>query len=237
MSQELPLLSNDEFVARLRQEGAARYHDRHPFHHRMHAGELTKAQLQGWVLNRYYYQTRIPIKDAILISKSEDPAFRRAWIRRIHEHDGLQEGEGGLAQWVRLGEGVGLARAELISLEHVLPAVRFACDAYVEFVRSKPLVEAVASSLTEFFSPEIMANRLKAWEIHYPWVDSGMLEYFRGRITRAKVDSQEAITFVLAQANTRDIQERCVQALITKCQILWALLDAVSMAYRDSAAE
>ena len=192
----------------------------------MHAGELTKAQLQGWVLNRYYYQTRIPIKDAILISKSEDPAFRRSWIRRIHEHDGLQE-----------GEGVGLSRAELVSLERVLPAVRFACDAYVEFVRAKPLVEAVASSLTEFFSPEIMANRLKAWEIHYPWVDSGMLDYFRGRIVRAKVDSQEAITFVLAHADTRDLQERCVQALITKCQILWALLDAVSMAYRDPPAE
>jgi pyrroloquinoline-quinone synthase len=224
-------LSSEAFLERLRQEGAARYHDRHPFHLQMHAGTLSKAQLQGWVLNRYYYQTRIPIKDAILISKSEDPAFRRAWIRRIHEHDGLHEGDGGLSQWVRLGEGVGLTRAELVSLERVLPAVRFACDAYVELVRARSLVEAVASSLTEFFSPELMTQRLQAWAIHYPWVDPAMLEYFRGRVGRAKVDSQEAVTFVLAHATTRELQERCVEALIVKCQILWALLDAVSAAY------
>ena len=232
MSQDL--LSREAFLDRLRQEGAARYHDRHPFHHKMHAGKLSQAQLRGWVANRYYYQTRIPIKDAILISKSEDPAFRRAWIRRIHDHDGLQEGEGGLAQWVRLGEGVGLRREELVSLEHVLPAVRFACDAYVSLVRERSLVEAVASSLTEFFSPEIMSNRLKAWETHYPWVDPAMLEYFRGRIGRAKVDSGEAVEFVVAHATTRELQERCVEALIRKCEILWALVDAVSLAYPDA---
>jgi pyrroloquinoline-quinone synthase len=237
VSQEpLSPLSQDAFLERLRREGAARYHDRHPFHHKMHAGKLSKAQLRGWVANRYYYQTRIPIKDAILLSKSEDPAFRRTWIRRIHDHDGLTEGEGGLAQWVRLGEGVGLRREEILSLEHVLPAVRFACDAYVTLVRERSLVEAVASSLTEFFSPEIMTNRLKAWETHYPWVDPAMLEYFRGRIGRAKVDSQQAVDFVMAHATTRELQERCVDALITKCQILWALVDAVSLAYPDEAA-
>lgn len=232
MNQEL--LSKEAFVDRLRQKGAARYHDHHPFHHKMHAGALSKEQLRGWVLNRYYYQTRIPIKDAILVSKSEDPAFRRSWIRRIHDHDGLQDGEGGLAQWVRLGEGVGLRKIEIVSLEHVLPAVRFACDAYVQFVRERPLVEAVASSLTEFFSPEIMSRRLEAWEMHYPWVDPKMLEYFRGRVVRAKLDSQEAISFVVASATTPEIQDRCVDALLTKCSILWALLDAVSAAYPDA---
>jgi pyrroloquinoline-quinone synthase len=227
--------SRDAFVDKLRAEGAARYHDHHAFHHKMHAGTLSKAQLRGWVLNRYYYQTRIPIKDAILISKSEDPAFRRSWIRRILDHDGPAEGEGGLAQWERLGEGVGLAREEIVSLQQVLPGVRFACDAYVQLVRERSLLEAVASSLTEFFSPEIMTNRLAAWETHYPWVDQAMLEYFRGRIGRARIDSQEAIGFVLAQATTRELQERCLAALITKCDILWALLDAVSAAYPDSA--
>jgi pyrroloquinoline-quinone synthase len=226
--------TREEFVARLREEGAARYHDRHPFHGKMHAGTLSKAQLSGWVLNRYYYQTRIPIKDAILVSKSEDPAFRRAWLRRIVDHDGVSEGEGGLAQWVRLGVGVGLSREEIVSLEHVLPGVRFACDAYVQLVRERPLVEAVASSLTEFFSPDIMSKRLQAWETHYPWVDAAMLEYFRRRIARARTDSQEAIDFVLAHASTREVQERCVAALITKCEILWALLDAVSAAYPDA---
>ena len=234
MTEEaLEALSSADFVARLRHEGGTRYHNLHPFHIRMHEGALSKKQVQGWVLNRYYYQTRIPIKDAILISKSEDPAFRRSWIRRIHDHDGEREGEGGLAQWVRLAGGVGIASADLLSLNHVLPAVRFACDAYVSLVRERPLVEAVASSLTEFFSPEIMANRLKAWEQHYPWVDTSMLEYFRNRVVRARVDSQEALDFVLRHATMRDVQERCVRALIDKCQILWSLLDGIDVAYPD----
>lgn len=220
----------DAFVARLKEEGEKRYHDRHPFHVKMHAGQLTKEQIQGWVLNRFYYQTRIPIKDAIVLSKSEDPAFRRTWIHRIVDHDGPREGEGGLAQWEKLAHGVGLDVAEVRSLTRVLPAVRFACDAYVQLVRERPLLEAVASSLTEFFSPDIMARRIVAWETHYPWVDGETLAYFRGRVTRAKQDSREAIDYVVANARTRAEQERCVDALITKTQILWALLDAVDRA-------
>ena len=226
-------LSADDLVERFRQEGAKRYHDLHPFHQKMHAGELSRAQIQGWVINRFYYQTRIPIKDAILVSKSEDPAFRRAWMRRIVDHDGAREGEGGLALWLKLAEGVGLDVAEVRSLARVLPAVRFACDAYVDLVRSRPLVEAVASSLTEFFSPDIMSKRIAAWEKHYPWVEPSVMEYFRSRVPRAKVDSQEAIDFVTAHATTRESQERCVDALVTKCNILWALLDAVALAYPE----
>jgi pyrroloquinoline-quinone synthase len=220
-------VTSEELVAALRAVGQERYHDRHPFHLRMHRGELSREELQRWVLNRYYYQTRIPIKDALLISKSADPAFRRAWLRRIVDHDGEREGEGGLAQWLRLAEGVGLDRAEVISLRRVLPAVRFACDAYVQLVRESSLVEAVASSLTEFFAPDLMSTRIAAWETHYPWVDRAMLEYFRTRVPRARRDSEEALAFVLAHADTRDVQERCVAALVRKCEILWALLDAV----------
>jgi pyrroloquinoline-quinone synthase len=223
-------LSPDAFVERLRAEGEARYHDKHPFHVRMHEGKLSRAQIQAWVLNRYYYQTRIPLKDALVLSKSEDPAFRRVWIRRIVDHDGEREGEGGLAQWERLAEGVGLDVTVVRSLSRVLPGVRFACDAYVQLVRERPLVEAVASSLTEFFSPDIMARRIVAWETHYPWVDGETLAYFRGRVTRARKDSREAIDFVVAHARTREEQERCVAALVTKTEILWALLDAVERA-------
>lgn len=147
-------LDPDAFIERLRQEGARRYHDHHHFHVAMHAGTLSREQLQAWVRNRYYYQTRIPIKDALILAKSEDPAFRRAWIRRIHDHDGDREGDGGLELWLRLAEGVGLDRGEVASCAGVLPGVRFACDAYVELVRERSLVEAVASSLTEFFAPE-----------------------------------------------------------------------------------
>jgi pyrroloquinoline-quinone synthase len=224
-------LDRDAFLARLRAEGSGRYHDRHPFHLRMHEGKLSKAQIQGWVLNRFYYQTRIPIKDAILLSKSEDPAFRRQWIRRIHDHDGTEGSEGGLALWLRLAEGVGLDRDEVMSLRRVLPAVRFACDAYVQLVRERSLVEAVASSLTEFFSPDIMSTRLKAWEKHYPWVDPAVQEYFRSRVPRARNDSEEALAFVLANARTLEEQEKCLAAFVTKCDILWALLDAVDARY------
>ncbi len=198
----------------------------------MHEGRLTKLQLQQWVLNRYYYQTRIPIKDAVILSKSEDPAFRRMWIRRIRDHDGDEAGgEAGLDLWLRLADGVGLDREEVASCRSVLPGVRFACDAYVDLVRERSLVEAVASSLTEFFAPDLMSKRVLAWEKHYPWVSADMLAYFRSRVPRARRDSEEAIDFVVAHAATYEMQERCVAALIRKTEILWHLLDCAFAAY------
>jgi pyrroloquinoline-quinone synthase len=187
-------------------------------------------QLQQWVLNRYYYQTRIPIKDAIILAKSEDPAFRRMWIHRVQDHDGEAEG---LELWLTLAEGVGLDREEVASCRSVLPGVRFACDAYVELVRERSLVEAVASSLTEFFAPDLMSKRVLAWEKHYPWVSKDMLAYFRSRVPRARRDSEEAIDFVVAHATTHEMQERCVAALIRKTEILWHLLDCAYAAYID----
>lgn len=227
LDESAPPYTEGELVSRLRAEGERRYHDRHPFHVRMHAGELSREEIQRWVENRFYYQTRIPIKDALILSKSEDAAFRRSWIRRITDHDGTRDGEGGLAQWLRLAKGVGLDPDAVLTLGNVLPGVRFACDGYVSFVRERPLLEAVASSLTEFFSPDIMAKRIVAWETHYPWVEAETLEYFRGRVTRAKADSREAIDYVVAHARTRAAQERCVAALVRKTEILWSLLDAV----------
>jgi pyrroloquinoline-quinone synthase len=235
MSDVRPPLSRDEFIEWLRREGAARYHDHHRYHALMHDGKLTREQLQQWVLNRFYYQTRIPIKDAIILSKSEDPAFRRMWIRRIRDHDGEEGPEAGLELWLRLAEGVGLDRAEVASCRSVLPGVRFACDAYVELVRERSLVEAVASSMTEFFAPDLMSKRVLAWERHYPWVSKDMLEYFRSRVPRARRDSLEAMEFVTAHATTYELQEKCVQALIRKTEILWHLLDCAYAAYIDPA--
>jgi pyrroloquinoline-quinone synthase len=224
------LLGREDLVAWLRREGERRYHDRHPFHQLMHAGKLTRRQLQEWVRNRYYYQTRIPIKDAIIVSKSEDPSFRRAWLRRIRDHDGERDGEGGLELWLRLADGVGLDREDVRSCRGVLAGVRFACDAYVELVRERSLVEAVASSLTEFFAPDLMSVRIAAWEKHYAWVKPELLEYFRSRVPRARRDSEEAIEFVVANARTYEMQERCVAALVRKTEILWHLLDCVEAA-------
>ena len=231
------LLAADEFVARLRDEGTRRYHDRHPFHQAMHAGTLTRAELQRWTLNRYYYQTRIPIKDALIVSKSEDPAFRRAWMRRIHDHDGDGPGTGGLALWLKLAEAVGLDPAEVASLRRVLPGVRFACDAYVELVRGSPLPVAVASSLTEMFAPDLMSARIASWEQHYPWVGAEALGYFRARVPRARRDGEEALAFVIAQATSRALQDACVAALVRKTEILWHLLDCVQAATPAPGAE
>lgn len=231
MSDGRQPLSGDALVAWLRREGESRYHDHHAVHVLMHEGKLTRRQLQEWVRNRFYYQTRIPIKDALILSKSEDPAFRRMWIRRIHDHDGEREGEGGLELWLRLADGVGLDRDEVRNLRGVLPGVRFACDAYVELVRQRSLVEAVASSLTEFFAPDLMSKRILAWEHHYPWVKPDLLEYFRSRVPRARRDSQEAIAFVVEHARSYEMQERCVAALVKKTEILWHLLDCVHAAY------
>jgi len=230
VSPERPRLSDDEFAAWLRREGERRYHDQHPFHLRMHRGELTREQLQQWVLNRYYYQSRVPIKDAIILSKSEDPAFRRMWIQRIHDHDGERAGEGGLALWLRLAEGVGLDLDLVTGFGEVLPGVRFACDGYVQLVQRVSLVEAVASSLTESFAPDLMSRRIEAWEKHYPWVRPDVLEYFRTRVTRARTDSEQAIDFVRRNATSYDLQERCVAALIRKTEILWHILDCLQAA-------
>ncbi len=220
-------LSRAEFTDWLRREGQSRYHDRHPFHVRMHVGALSRAELKCWVENRYYYQTRIPIKDALIVSKSEDPRFRRAWLRRIRDHDGDREGEGGLAQWHRLADAVGIERAELADARRVLPGVRAACDSYVALVRDGSLLEAVAASLTETFAPDLMQRRIAAWLAHYPWVPSDALEYFRARVSGASRDGAEALEFVLGRARTHEEQSACVRALIKKTEILWALLESV----------
>ncbi len=223
-------LDPDAFVERLRAEGAPRYHDHHPFNVRMHDGRLSRDELQRWVANRFYYQTRIPIKDAIILSKSEDPAFRRSWAHRLTDHDGASEGEGGLAEWLALARAVGLDPEEVRSCRRVLPGVRFSCDAYVDLVRSRTLVEAVASSLTEHFAPSIMRTRIAAWEKHYPWVDGSSLEYFRHRVPRAARDAEEAVAFVTRHARTVAQQDACARALVDKCTILWSMLDAIAEA-------
>jgi pyrroloquinoline-quinone synthase len=218
----------EAFVAWLRREGASRYHDLHDFHVRMHGGALSKADLQRWVLNRYYYQTRIPLKDALILAKSEDSEFRRGWLQRIIDHDGRGPGEGGLELWLRLAEGVGLVREDVKSCRLVLPGVRFACDHYVTFVKERTLLEAVASSLTEFFAPDLMQNRILAWEKHYAFVEPSAIEYFRSRVPRARRDAQQALTFVVAEAHSLELQELAVAALIRKTEILWHLLDCVA---------
>jgi pyrroloquinoline-quinone synthase len=220
-----------ELEARLRGVLDERYHHRHPFNLRMHEGRLTPDEIRTWVRNRYYYQTRIPIKDGLILAKSSDPAFRRGWVRRIHDHDGVAEGTGGLELWLRLAQAVGLDREEVVALRHVLPGVRDACDAYVRFVESHDLLESVASSLTELAAGEIMKVRIEAFERHYGWVEPEGLQYFLGRTRQAPADAAEGMSFVLANAQTQADQERCVAALERKCEILWRLLDAIEAAH------
>jgi pyrroloquinoline-quinone synthase len=224
------VLSRDELRARLQAVGEARYHHRHPFHLRMHRGELTRGQLQAWALNRYYYQSRIPIKDALLLAKSDDPAFRRAWRKRILDHDGNQDGYGGVEKWIQLAEATGLDRQKVIACEGILPGVIFAVDAYLALVRDSPLLIAVASSLTELFSRDLISLRMDQMRLHYPWLVPG-LAYFTGRLTQAPEDAAFALDYVGTHAKTRAEQEQVIRALERKCEILWAQLDAIDYAY------
>ena len=224
-------LERSQFIEWLRREGSARYHDRHPYHLRMHAGELSRQQLQQWVVNRYYYQTRIPIKDAVILSKSEDPAFRRMWLHRIQDHDGTAPGEGGLELWLRLAEGLGLDREEVRSCRGVLSGVRFACDAYVTLVKERSLLEAVASSLTELFSPQIISERIDGMLKSYDFVSADTLAYFSKRPPLAQRDSDFALDYVKRNAKTPDAQQAVLKALEFKCDVLWAMLDALYHAY------
>jgi pyrroloquinoline-quinone synthase len=220
-------LSAAGLEARLQRVLDERYHHLHPFNVRMHEGALTRDELRTWVRNRYYYQTRIPLKDSLILGKSEEPSFRRGWVRRIHDHDGDDARLGGLELWLALAEAVGLVREEVASLRDVLPGVRRACDAYVEFVASGDLLTAVASSLTELRAGALMARRIEAWERHYPWVAKEGLDYFRSRTRQAPRDAREGLAFVLERAESAEDADRCVAALARKCEILWQLLDGV----------
>jgi pyrroloquinoline-quinone synthase len=224
--------SRTQFESRLRNVLELHYHDKHPFNLRMHAGTLTREEIQTWVRQRYYYQTRIPLKDSVILTKSGDPAFRREWVQRIHDHDGRKPGEGGLEKWLELADAVGLDRQNVESLSGVLPAVRAACDDYVRLVEERDLHEAVASSLTEMGAHEIMKVRLVAFETHYDWVTPEGLEYFRSRVVQASRDSEWGLAWVLDHVHAPDEQDLCVAALEKKCEILWRLLDAVERAHR-----
>ena len=224
------LLSPEELRARLRQVGEERYHHRHPFHLMMHEGQLSRGQMQAWALNRYYYQSRIPIKDAIILSRSEDAEFRRAWRKRVVDHDGDAAHEGGIERWIRLAEATGLDRDRVIRGAEVLPAIRYAVDAYLELVRNRTFLEAVASSLTELFSRDLISLRIDRLRQHYPWL-SGGLDYFTARLDQAPEDAQFALQWVTEYAHTRAEQELVIAALRSKCDILWAQLDALYFAY------
>lgn len=228
-------LSRDAFEARLRQIGAARYHDKHPFHHRLHGGQCSPDQVRAWVINRYYYQSRIPMKDAAFMSRVEDPALRRAWRSRIEDHDGSADAEGGIARWLKLAEAVGLDPTYVASARGVMPATRFAVDAYVRFVREASLLEAMASSLTELFAPRIHAERIEGLLKHYAFADDVSMSYFRKRLDEAPRDVAFGLAWVLDHADTAEKQDAAAAALEFKTDVLWAQLDALWGGYVEPA--
>jgi pyrroloquinoline-quinone synthase len=225
--------SQQEFEDKLRSRSSS-YHIHHPFHVMMAEGKLTKKQLQGWVANRFYYQIAIPIKDAAIMSNCDDREIRREWIQRILDHDGYNIGgisdPGGIEAWIRLGEAVGLSRDDVTSLRYLAPAARFAVDAYVNFARRQPWQEAVASSLTELFAPHIHQQRIDTWPTQYPWVDLAGLHYFKQRLTQARRDVAHGLRFTLEHfSQTRAMQERVLEILQFKLDVLWALADAIML--------
>jgi len=227
-------LSREEFEARLRALGA-HYHIHHPFHMRMNSGQSTPRQIRGWVANRYYYQISIPIKDAAMLSNCQDRVVRREWIQRIIDHDGHGSDAGGIEAWIQLGEAVGIARDEMTSLKNVVPGVRYAVDAYVNFARTHPWQETVCASLTELFAPKIHEQRLANWPQHYPWIEPKGFAYFRNRLSEARRDVAYGLSLTLDYFNTQPLQERALEILRFKLDVLWSMLDAIQIAYPDEA--
>lgn len=223
--------SHADFEARLRQIGAERYHDKHPFHDLLHGGNCTPEQVRAWVINRYYYQHSIPMKDAAFMSRVEDPTLRRIWRSRIEDHDGTDSNEGGIRRWLRLAEAVGLDPDYVASTQGVLPATKFAVDAYVRYVRDKTLLEAVAASLTELFAPKIHKDRIAGLLKNYDFADESSLSYFRNRLKEAPKDVAFGLQWVLDHADTQEKQDAAANALIFKTDVLWAQLDALYAAY------
>ena len=231
--------TRDEFETQLRGKGRA-YHIHHPFNVMLNTGKATPEQIRGWVANRFYYQIAIPVKDAAVLSNCPDREVRRGWIQRILDHDGFEitgadgqtvKDEGGIEAWIQLGIATGLTREEITDLRHVTPAVRFAVDAYVNFARRAPWQEAVCSSLTELFAPEIHKQRLATWPEHYPWIETGGLQYFRNRVSQARRDVEQGLAVTLDYFKTRAQQEHALEILQFKLDILWSMNDAMALRY------
>jgi pyrroloquinoline-quinone synthase len=219
-----------EFEQRLRDKGRA-YHIHHPFNVMLNSGRAQPEQIRGWVANRFYYQVSIPIKDAAILSNCDDRAVRRNWVQRILDHDGYGDDPGGIESWLRLAEAVGLRRDEVESFSQLLPGVRFAVDAYVNFARRAPWPEAVCSSLTELFAPEIHKQRLAGWPEHYPWIDLSGLHYFQSRVSLARRDVEFGLAVTLERFKTRAQQERALEILQFKLDVLWQMNDAMALRY------
>ncbi|MDE2515455.1 MAG: pyrroloquinoline-quinone synthase PqqC [Rhodospirillales bacterium] len=220
-----------DLETRLRALGARRYHNLHPFHRMLHAGECSKGQVQAWALNRYYYQSMVPLKDASLIGRCEDVALRREWRKRLEDHDGDDTRPGGIERWLRLTDGLGLDREMVVSTRMLLPATRFAVQAYLHFVRERSMLEAVASCLTELFSPQIISERMSGMLAHYDFITPDIMAYFDQRPPQAERDAQFALDWVTRHARTAEQQQRVVDTLAFKCDVLWSMLDALHYAY------
>lgn len=225
------LLDPESFVSQLRAVGARAYHDKHPFHIAMNQGRLSPDAIRCWVANRFYYQRNIPLKDAAILSNCPVRQIRRNWIHRIIDHDGSSTQDGGIEAWLRLGQACGLSEQDLSEDRYLLPAARFAVDAYVNYARTKPWPIAIASSLTELLAPDLMARRLAAFEKFYTWIDPNGLDYFRRRLMQAPRDSDEALEIVIKHCDTPELQHEAICALQFKCDILWSLLDAIHHGY------
>jgi coenzyme PQQ biosynthesis protein C len=224
-------LSAEDLEARLRKVGEEQYHDKHPFHQLMNAGKLSKGQLQAWALNRFYYQAMIPIKDAAILSRMEQADLRRSWRQRIIDHDGDNADQGGIRRWIALTDGLGLERAYVESMQGILPATRFAVEAYVHFVRERSLLEAIASSLTEMFSQSTIRQRVSSMLARYDFLNRDVLAYFDKRLTQAPRDADFALDYVKREARTAQDQAAAIAALEFKCAVLWSQLDALYYAY------
>ncbi|HWB46101.1 MAG TPA: pyrroloquinoline-quinone synthase PqqC [Hyphomicrobiaceae bacterium] len=224
-------MTPDQLEAAIRQVGAERYHDKHPFHRLLHGGKLNKGQVQAWALNRYCYQTAVPRKDAALMSRTTDRELRREWVHRILDHDGAGGEEGGIERWLVLAEALGLDRAYVMSMQGALPATRFAVEAYVDFVQRRTLLEAVASSLTELFAPSIHRERISGMLENYDFISDRAMQYFKRRLDQANRDADFALAYVREHATTPEQQAAAVDAVRFKCNVLWAQLDALHHAY------
>jgi pyrroloquinoline-quinone synthase len=225
------MLSHDEFEAAIREVGAQRYHNLHPFHKRLHGGECNKEQVQAWALNRYCYQEAVPRKDAAFMSRAFDRELRREWVRRMLDHDGYGEEPGGIERWLVLTDGLGFSRDYVTSRRGALAATKFAVEAYVRYVREEPLVVAVASSLTELFAPAIHRERIVGMLENYDFIDDRVMAYFKRRLMQAPKDSEFALQFIKDHCRNREEQEACIEAVRFKCDVLWAQLDALWNAY------
>ncbi len=225
------LMVNAEYLTKyVKRSLEPRYFLNHPFMKLFYAGRLTNEQIRAWIVNRFYYQKQMPLKDSIILANCTDTAARKLWLQRLMKREGVGGYRGDVEGWAMLAEAAGISRKTLENTE-VLPGVRFAVDAYLNFVKTVSWVEGVAASLPELLAVNELPKRIEALRRHYGWIGREGVEFFIERLSYIKEDIELVLELLTTHIRNNIMLKKCFEAARYNCNVHWSMLDAIYMEY------